>query len=150
MATSPCPPRRLLATLSADGYIKLWSASNPLRGPLAGLHVPLCCAAAGGGQGAAVGGAGAAAAAQWWQPRLAANQAGTAFAASSLSGEVPVVFLSGGEDLRLETGRPGHGGPVTALDWHPGGATLLTGSADGSLVLSDVQPRGGGSAAPPE
>lgn len=136
-----------------------------LRGPLAGLHVPLCSAAhAGvlvGGGVQPLGGAGpaggsstrrggggrlppaaAAAAPPWrWRPDLACNQAGTAFAAASATGEVPVVFVSAGEELRLETGAPGHGSAVPALDWHPDGHALLTGSADGSLILSNVRPR---------
>jgi WD40 repeat protein len=162
---------KLLATLSADGYIKLWSTAV-VRGPLAGLHVPLCTATAGPGNGLGLGegplgaplqqgfggfgpggtrrtgGRPAAAMLQQqqllWRPQLACNQAGTAFAASSLAGEVPLVFVSsGGEELRLETGAPGHTAAVPALDWHPDGGmpVLLTGSLDGSLVLSDLRQR---------
>jgi hypothetical protein len=162
---------KLLVTLSADGYIKLWSTAV-VRGPLAGLHVPLCAAMGSPGTGLGLGdmapggplppfagfGLGASrragarpaaplAASQQqllWQPQLACNQAGTAFAARSATGEVPVVFVSGGgEELRLETGAPGHTAAVPALDWHPDTSmpVLLTGSVDGSLILSDLRQR---------
>ncbi len=158
---------RLLATLSADGYIKLWSTAV-VRGPLAGLHVPLCCAAGSAGGGVPLlgdaagspisrrGSAGRAASAAGgglsqqpaqqlpWRPQLACNQAGTVLAASSGTQEVPVVFVGGGgEDLRLETGLLGHAGAVPALDWHPDSNTslLLSGSIDGSLILSELRQR---------
>ncbi len=122
------PDGRRVWTLGPDGVLMQWDTAA-LTEPLSRLDASAFCPAYGAS----------------YRHRFAMDAAGRAFAFTSVGLEVPLACpglsaADGGsaEDAAAFVGGGVHGGAVSAVDWHPEGSVIVSGSADRGLCITQL------------